>query len=102
MTTNVDASKSVEKRLPEDIPTLEAEVAEMSLELEKVLKTTKELLDAEDFKKGIFHHEEIHAMKHEKLRLEVDIKFRTNKINRINLGIDELPPGEDDSNGFVF
>ena len=41
-------------------------------------------------------------MKQEKLRLEVDIKFRSNKINRINLGIDELPSGEDTSNGFAF
>lgn len=97
-----DDLKYVEKRLPEDIPSLEAEIAELTAELERVQTVTKELIAAEDFKNGVFHHKEIHEMKQEKLRLEVDIKFRSNKINRINLGIDELPPGDEPSNGFVF
>ena len=97
-----DASKFVEKRLPEDIPDLEDEIKELTLELERVQKSTREFLEAEDFEKGVYYNTEIFELKQEKLRLEVDIKFRSNKINRINLGIDELPPGKDTSSGFVF
>jgi hypothetical protein len=101
MTKNADVSKSVETRLSEDIPTLEAEIAELTQELERVITSTRELLNAEDPAKGIYHNTEIHELKQEKLRIGVDIKFRSNKINRINLGIDgmgsELP-----EDGFAF
>ncbi|MBI9081035.1 MAG: hypothetical protein JEY79_15010 [Pseudodesulfovibrio sp.] len=101
MTKNADVSKSVETQLSEDIPTLEAEIVELTQERERVIKSTREFLDAEDPAKGIFHNTEIHELKQEKLRIDVDIKFRSNKINRINLGVDgmgsELP-----KDGFVF
>jgi len=96
-----EESKSDEPRLSEDIPTLEAEIIEMTAEQERVIQSIQDLLKAEDFEKKIYHHTEIHALQQEKLRLGVDIQFRTNKINRINLGIDGIQPGED-PNGFAF
>ena len=106
--TNVDESKSVnpvlsgEKRLSDDIPTLEAEVAEMTLQRETVMQSIRDLREAEDPKAKIYHHKEIHEAQQEKLRLDVDIKFRTNKINRINLGIDEMDASSGVKNGFLF
>ena len=102
MKTSPDDSKFVEKRLPDDIPDLETEISELTLELERVQKSAREFLEAEDIKNGVYYNTEIFELKQEKLRLEVDIKFRSNKINRINLGIDELPSGEDTSSGFAF
>lgn len=108
MTTPADESKSakaeqaVEKRLSDDIPTLEAEAAEMTLQQEKVIKAIRELMEAEDPKNGIYHHTEIFELQQEKLRLGVDIKFRTNKINRINLGIEDMEGSEGVQNGFLF
>jgi len=87
--------------LSEDIPTLEAEITELTLELERVVKSARELLEAEDPANGIFHHTEIFELKQEKLRIEVDIKFRSNKINRINLGIDGMGT-EAPRDGFAF
>jgi len=106
--TTVDESKSVnpatqgEKRLSDDIEVLEAEAKEMTLQQEKVIKTIRELMEAEDPKNGIYHHREIFDMQQEKLRLGVDIKFRTNKVNRIKLGIDEAQMSEGVQNGFLF
>ena len=100
--THADESKSVETRLSDDIPTLEAEIAEMTLEQEKVIQTIRDLMAAEDPKKKIFHHEDIFRMQQEKLRLGVDIQFRVNKINRINLGIEELETSSGVKNGFLF
>jgi hypothetical protein len=93
---------SGEKRLSDDISTLEAEAAQMTLEKEKAEKAILDLRAAEDPVKRITHHEEIFNMQQEKLRLEVDIKFRTNKINRIKLGIDEMDSSEGVKNGFLF
>jgi len=106
--THAEESKSVnpeqheETRLSDDIPTLEAEVAEMTLHREKVMQAIRDLRDAEDPANKIFHHEEIFQMQQEKLRLDVDIKFRTNKINRINLGMDESQVSDGVKSGFLF
>lgn len=93
---------SGDKRLSDDVNVLEAEVAQMTLAREKAEQAIRELRAAEDPKKRISHHEEIFQMQQEKLRLEVDIKFRTNKINRINLGISELDASDGIKNGFLF
>ncbi|MGL1863012.1 MAG: hypothetical protein OCC46_10875 [Pseudodesulfovibrio sp.] len=99
--TTAEESKSDNTQLSEDVPTLEAEIVEMTAEKERIIQSIQDLLKAEDVKNGIYHHTEIHASKQEKLRLGVDIQFRTNKINRIKLGIDGMQPGED-PNGFAF
>ncbi len=106
--TNADELKSVdpvesgEKRLSDDVHVLEAEVAQMTLEREKLQKAIRELMEAEDPQKRISHHEEIFKAQQEKLRLDVDIRFRTNKINRINLGMEGRQVSQGVRNGFLF
>ncbi len=99
--TIAEESKSDNTQLSEDVPTLEAEIVEMTAEREKVIQSIQDFMKAEDVKDGIFHNTEIYELQQEKLRLGVDIQFRTNKINRIKLGIDGIQPGED-PNGFAF
>ena len=105
--TNAEESRSAsaepgEPRLSDDIQVLEAEVAQMTLQREKVMQMIRDLRDGEDPKKGVYHHNEIFEAQQEKLRLDVDIKFRTNKINRINLGISELETSDGIKGGFLF
>ncbi|QJB56356.1 hypothetical protein [Pseudodesulfovibrio sp. zrk46] len=106
--TNADESKSVspveqgEKRLSDDVNVLEAEVAQMTLEREKAIQSIRDLREAEDPVKKIYHHEEIFQAQQLKLRLDVEIKFRTNKINRINLGMEEMETSPGLSKGFLF
>jgi len=100
--THAEESKSGEARLSDDIPTLEAEAAQLTLERERTVKRVRELMEAENPKEGIYHHKEIFELQQEKLRLDVDIKFRTNKINRITLGIEEGGPSEGLEKGFLF
>ncbi|MBG0791499.1 MAG: hypothetical protein H0S80_13485 [Desulfovibrionaceae bacterium] len=106
--TPADESKSAspapegEKRLSDDIAVLEAEVAEMTLRREKVVRMVRDLRAAEDPANKIFHHEEIFQAQQEKLRLDVEIQFRTNKINRINLGMDEMAVSDGVKGGFLF
>ncbi|EGB15839.1 hypothetical protein DND132_2636 [Pseudodesulfovibrio mercurii] len=100
--THADESKSGEKRLSDDIDVLEAEVAQLTLELEKTKRAVRDLMAAEDPVAGIYHHEEIFRAQQDKLRLDVEIQFRTNKIHRIKLGITDMEPSEGVKNGFLF
>ncbi len=99
--TNAEESKSAEKRLSDDIPTLETEIEELTLERDNAIKAKLEFMAAEDPKNGIFHNTEIFELQQDKLRLDVEIQFRVNKINRINLGIEGIGPEEPQS-GFLF
>jgi len=100
--THAEESKSVNKRLSDDIPTLEAEVAELTIERDEAILKTRQLRDEEDPKNGVYYHKEIFQLQQDKLRLDVEIKFRTNKINRINLGIEEMDASSGVKNGFLF
>lgn len=100
--THAEESKSADTRLSDDIPTLEEEVARLTLEREKVKLAVRQFMEAEDPKNGVCHHEEIFRLQQDKLRLDVEIKFRTNKINRINLGISEMDASSGVKNGFLF
>lgn len=100
--TPAEESRSGEKRLSDDINVLEAEVAQLNLELERTKLAVRELMGAEDPAKNVFHHEEIFRLQQDKLRLDVEIQFRTNKINRINLGISDMEPSDGVKNGFLF
>jgi predicted RNase H-like nuclease (RuvC/YqgF family) len=100
--TREDESKSGEKRLSDDVHVLEAEVAQLNLELERTKQAIRRLRDEEDPAKGVYRHEEIFRAQQDKLRLDVEIQFRTNKINRIELGIEELEPSEGVKDGFLF
>ncbi|WP_319541617.1 hypothetical protein [uncultured Pseudodesulfovibrio sp.] len=100
--THAEESKSVETRLSDDIPTLEAEVAKLTAERDEAMLRIRQLRDDEDPKAGVYYHNEIFQTQQDKLRLDVEIKFRTNKINRINLGIAEMDSNSGVKNGFLF
>ncbi|WP_272701556.1 hypothetical protein [Desulfovibrio sp. Fe33] len=97
-----EESKSGNNRLSDDVNVLEAEVAELNLDLEKTKQAIRRLREEEDPANGVYRHEEIFRMQQDKLRIDVEIQFRTNKINRIKLGIEELEPSEGVRNGFLF
>lgn len=85
----------------ETIAHCEAEIASFTAQREECARRVRELMALEDPAKGVFHAEEIFLNQRDKLRLEVEIAFRTNKINRIRLGYAE-PDGAPGSDGFVF
>ena len=85
----------------EIIAQCEAEIASFTAQRDDCVRRVRELMAAEDIAKGIFHSEEIFLNQRDKLRLEVEIQFRTNKINRTRLGYTDLPGGPD-SGGLLF
>jgi hypothetical protein len=100
--TREEESKSGDKRLSDDIHVLETEVAQLNLELEKTKQAVRHLREEEDPARGVYRHEEIFQAQQDKLRLDVEIQFRTNKINRIKLGREDMEPSEGVKNGFLF
>lgn len=100
--THADESKSADKRLSDDLQVLETEAAELTLQRDNTIKEIRDLREAEDTKNGVYFHKEIFEAQQKKLRLDVEIKFRTNKINRINMGIDEMDASDGVKNGFLF
>lgn len=102
---NADASRSGSEpaQLSDDMNVLEAEIAEFTLLREKALARVKELMAAENPREGVSHHQEIFQLQQDKLRYDVEIKFRQNKINRINLGVSEDNAASGGlSDGFLF
>lgn len=85
----------------EAIALCEAEIAGFTTQRDDCLRRVRELMAAEDVNKGIFHAEEIFLNQRDKLRLEVEIQFRTNKINRIRKGFAESD-GAPEAGGFVL
>ena len=85
----------------ETIAFCEAEIATFTAQRDECTRRVRELMAAEDPAKGIFHAEEIFLNQRDKLRLEVEIQFRTNKINRIRLGYADSGGGPD-SGGLLF
>ncbi|MDO9632126.1 MAG: hypothetical protein Q7I92_09535 [Humidesulfovibrio sp.] len=85
----------------EAIALCEAEIADFTTQRDDCLRRVRELMAAEDVAKGIFHAEEIFLNQRDKLRLEVEIQFRTNKINRIRKGFAESD-GAPEAGGFVL
>ena len=71
----------------ETIALCEAEIAGFTAQRDECVRRVRELMAAEDPARGVFHAEEIFLNQRDKLRLEVEIQFRTNKINRIRKGI---------------
>ena len=85
----------------EAIALCEAEIAEFTAQRDACVRRVRELMAAEDLAQGVFHSGEIFLNQRDKLRLEVEIQFRTNKINRIRKGFAETdgPPA---TGGFLF
>lgn len=72
-----------------EILALQAEMDGFASEKAACEQKTRELMAAEDPARGVFHAQEIFALRRDKLRLEVEMEFRRKKINRIRLGITE-------------
>ena len=79
----------------------EAEIASFTTQRDDCVRRVRELMAAEDVAKGVFHSEEIFLNQRDKLRLEVEIQFRTNKINRIRKGFTDQVGGPD-TGGLLF
>jgi hypothetical protein len=99
-----DASKSVPEgaQLSDDINVLEAEIARFSLEIKRTVQRIRDLMADEDPVAGISHHQDIFQAQQDKLRMEVEVKFRQNKINRIRLGVNAEDVQGGPSDGFLF
>lgn len=102
--TQDGASKSTPEgaQLSDDIAVLEAQIAEFSLEMERTKQQIRDLMAAEDPATGLSHHKAIFQGQQNKLRLEVEIQFRQNKINRIRLGVDGKEGRNTPPDGFLF
>jgi len=85
----------------ETIARCEAEIADFTAQRDDCMRRVRELMAAEDMAKGVYHSEEIFLNQRDKLRLEVEIQFRTNKINRIRKGFTDEPGGPD-AGGLLF
>ncbi len=78
-----DASKS-----DLTVEELEAEISGFQLEIQKCVKLEKEARAAEDPDNSIYYAKEIFDLQQDRLRLDVEIQLRKNKINRIRLGME--------------
>ncbi len=83
------------------ITALEAEVAEYERDMAACEQEIRRLMAAEDPAAGVYFAQELHAARHDKMRLVTEIQLRRVKINRLRLGIVEnMPPNI--SKGFPF
>uniref|UniRef100_A0A7C4AC10 Uncharacterized protein n=1 Tax=Fundidesulfovibrio putealis TaxID=270496 RepID=A0A7C4AC10_9BACT len=69
-----------------EIEALQAEIADFQAQLEQTAKSIRDLRDAEDVAKGVFHAEAIHAAQQDRLRLEFEIQYRKARITRLRFG----------------
>ena len=70
-----------------EIEAVEQEIAALTREQNEVQARIRALQAEEDPTKGVFRAKEIHAAKQEKLRLDFEIQFRKNRINRLKFGM---------------
>jgi len=71
----------------EEIAAIEREITTLTEEQSGIQERIRALQAEEDPARGIFRSGEIHAAKQEKLRLDFEIQFRRNKINRRKFGM---------------
>ena len=69
----------------EVIASLEAEMQDFKSQQESCAAQIKVLLFSENSSEGIVHAREIFRLQQDKLRLQVEIQYRRNKINRIRM-----------------
>jgi len=72
--------------MSDEIADIQAEMAEFEKKRDECLASIKALRGEEDLAAGIFRHAEIHAAQQEKLRLDFEIQYRKNRINRMRFG----------------
>ncbi|WP_243359920.1 hypothetical protein [Fundidesulfovibrio terrae] len=73
--------------MKEEIAAVEAEIAQFEKERDACLASIKALRAEEDPAAGVFRNTEIHAAQQEKLRLDFEIQYRKNRINRMRFGM---------------
>ena len=69
--------------LPDDIPTLEAQIGEIEQAKADCEAALRRLTEAEDHAKGVFFAQEIHEARQLRLQLEVQKELRRVRTNRI-------------------
>lgn len=73
--------------LPDDIPTLQAQLAALDIEMQAVVATVRRLMAEEDMAAGVFRAREIFQAQQEKLRLQAEMDLRRRRIRRIQYGM---------------
>jgi len=76
----------MDESVSDEIKILEAEAAELAAERAEMEARVRELREKENIPAGIVYSKEIYEAQQNKLRLDVDIQFRRNKINRLKGG----------------
>ena len=71
--------------LPETISELEAQMDVIGAVQKQCEKKIRELMDAEDFEKGIFFPREIHELHQQKNMLETHMQYRRVRLNRLRM-----------------
>ncbi len=74
--------------IEQEIEALNREMRDLLQQKEVCMRRKKELMNAEDPRRRIFHHQQIHSLQMECLRLEVEAETKRRKINRLRLGMD--------------
>lgn len=86
MTASRDAASSSEDPAAE-MAALCAEAEELAVRQKQVVADIRRLRETEDLDAGKVHAQEIFALQHERMRLEVEIELRRRKVNRIRLSM---------------
>lgn len=73
--------------MKDEIATIQAEIADFEKQRDECQSKIRVLRDEEKPAEGVFRHQEIHAAQQEKLRLDFEIQYRKNRINRIRFGV---------------
>ncbi len=71
-----------------EIETLTGEMQDLLKQKDLCLRRKKDLMAAEDPGRGIYYHQQIHALQMEYLRLDVEAETKRKKTNRLRLGFE--------------
>ena len=69
--------------MSDEMKDIESEIADFEKKRAACLANIRALREEEDPATGIFRNVEIHAAQQEKLRLDFEIQYRKNRINRM-------------------
>lgn len=75
----------MDEDVKKEIEAVEAELAGFIKEKTEAEARVRAFRDKEDVKGGVTFHQEIFKAQQDKLRLDVEIQFRKNKINRLKM-----------------
>ena len=82
---NAAASSPNPEAIPADAPGLRAGIQRLGQELQNCEARIRETFAAEDPAKGVFFAAELHELKQDKLRLDVELEFHRRKLARLEL-----------------